>query len=76
MITMLAMGWNHRKVDRLHKTLAKRFVKVRSLYCMLTFTVVTSWLLLEVLNTDIRHMLVNEKYSANITFFYSRWILA
>ncbi|XP_058478960.1 uncharacterized protein LOC131455382 [Solea solea] len=27
MITMLAMGWNKRKVDSLHKTLAKRFLK-------------------------------------------------
>ncbi|KAK7173361.1 hypothetical protein R3I93_003245 [Phoxinus phoxinus] len=27
MITVLAMGWNHRKVQSLHKTLAKRFVK-------------------------------------------------
>ncbi|XP_027138177.1 uncharacterized protein LOC113746493 isoform X2 [Larimichthys crocea] len=27
MITVLAMGWNHRKVESLHKTLAKRFVK-------------------------------------------------
>jgi len=36
MITVLAMGWNHRKVQSLHKTLAKRFVKVRSLHCTLT----------------------------------------
>ncbi|XP_041848213.1 uncharacterized protein LOC121644386 [Melanotaenia boesemani] len=28
MITMLAMGWNNRKVESLHKTLAKRFVKI------------------------------------------------
>ncbi|KAF3851329.1 hypothetical protein F7725_013101, partial [Dissostichus mawsoni] len=27
MITVLAMQWNHRKVENLHKTLAKRFVK-------------------------------------------------
>ncbi|KAG8004387.1 hypothetical protein GBF38_022174, partial [Nibea albiflora] len=27
MITVLAMGWNRRKVESLHKTLAKRFVK-------------------------------------------------
>ncbi|KAL1263517.1 hypothetical protein QQF64_006256 [Cirrhinus molitorella] len=27
MITVLAMGWNQRKVESLHKTLAKRFVK-------------------------------------------------
>ncbi|CAM4573646.1 unnamed protein product [Leuciscus chuanchicus] len=27
MITVLAMGWNNRKVESLHKTLAKRFVK-------------------------------------------------
>ncbi|XP_051800777.1 uncharacterized protein LOC110971783 isoform X2 [Acanthochromis polyacanthus] len=27
MLTMLAMGWNNRKVESLHKTLAKRFVK-------------------------------------------------
>ncbi|TKS91162.1 hypothetical protein D9C73_025296 [Collichthys lucidus] len=27
MITVLAMGWNHRKIESLHKTLAKRFVK-------------------------------------------------
>ncbi|KAK7149333.1 hypothetical protein R3I94_008847 [Phoxinus phoxinus] len=28
MITVLAMGWNHRKVQNLHKTLAKRLVKI------------------------------------------------
>ncbi|KAF3842716.1 hypothetical protein F7725_001565, partial [Dissostichus mawsoni] len=27
MITVLAMQWNHRKVENLHKTLSKRFVK-------------------------------------------------
>ncbi|XP_030275685.1 uncharacterized protein LOC115583222 [Sparus aurata] len=27
MLTVLAMGWNQRKVESLHKTLAKRFVK-------------------------------------------------
>ncbi|KAI9539239.1 hypothetical protein NQZ68_009316 [Dissostichus eleginoides] len=27
MITVLAMQWNHRKVENLHKTLAKRFIK-------------------------------------------------
>ncbi|CAM4423473.1 unnamed protein product [Leuciscus chuanchicus] len=27
MITVLAMGWNNRKVESLHKTLAERFVK-------------------------------------------------
>lgn len=32
MITVLAMAWNHRKVETLHKTLAKRFVKVRSVW--------------------------------------------
>ena len=32
MITVLAMGWNHQKVESLDKTLAKRFVKVRSLW--------------------------------------------
>ncbi len=36
MITVLAMGWNHRKVESLHKTLVKRFVKVRRLHCMFT----------------------------------------
>ncbi|KAF3838078.1 hypothetical protein F7725_009846, partial [Dissostichus mawsoni] len=30
MITVLAMQWNHRKVENLHKTLAKRFSKVRN----------------------------------------------
>ncbi len=36
MITVLAMVWNHRKVESLHKTLAKRFFKVRRLHCMFT----------------------------------------
>lgn len=31
MITVLAMGWINRNVESLHKTLAKRLVKVRSL---------------------------------------------
>lgn len=50
MLTMLAMGWNNRKVKSLHKTLAKRFVKARSLHYKLTpctvliLTFVTLWL--------------------------------
>ncbi|KAF3856924.1 hypothetical protein F7725_017647 [Dissostichus mawsoni] len=32
MITVLAMQWNHRKVENLHKTLSKRFVKVLALF--------------------------------------------
>lgn len=32
MITVLAMGWNNRKVEGLDKTLAKRYAKV-SLHC-------------------------------------------
>ncbi len=36
MINVLAMVCNHRKVESLHKTLEKRFVKVRRLHCMFT----------------------------------------
>ena len=51
MITVLAMGWNQRKVESLQKTLAKRCVKARRLYCMLTFKFVIPWLLLVVFST-------------------------
>lgn len=80
MLTVLAMGWNQRKVESLHKTLAKRFVKVRSLYCMWTFTLVILWSLLVVLNIGIIHMLTNEKvfskhYSLTDPFFVCLFFL-
>jgi hypothetical protein len=60
MLTVLV--WNQRKVDGLHKTLTKRFVKVRSLYFRLTFTFVISLLHGIVLNYGIGHTLLNVKY--------------